>query len=63
MKNRTFQKMTAIFPVIALALFSTFALIPKANAGEAWETDLAKAKVTAKASDKSMLLLFTGSDW
>ncbi len=63
MKKHSLQKMTAIFSVIALVAISMFALAPKANAGEGWETDLQKAKATAKAGDKSLLINFTGSDW
>lgn len=63
MRNRTFLKMTAVLPLIALVAISSFALAPKANAAEGWETDLEKAKATAKASDKSLLINFTGSDW
>lgn len=63
MKNQPFIKLTTIIPVIALMAISVFAIIPKANAGEGWETDLEKAKATAKASGKSLLLDFTGSDW
>lgn len=63
MKNRTSKKMMAIIPVIALIAISAFVLAPKANAGEGWETDLVKAKATAKADGKSLLINFTGSDW
>lgn len=63
MKNRTLQKMTAILPIIALVAISAFTLAPKANAAEGWETDLEKAKATAKASSRPLLINFTGSDW
>lgn len=63
MKIRIFQKMTAILPVIALVAISALTLAPQANAAEGWETDLAKAKATAKASGKMLLIDFTGSDW
>ena len=34
-----------------------------ASAEDGWITDLAKAKETAKAEGKSILMNFTGSDW
>ena len=63
MKNRTHTNRTAIFPLIALIAFATFALTPKANADDGWETDIETAKAEAKAGDKDLLILFTGSDW
>jgi len=63
MKNNIFQKMTAILPVMAFVAISVMTIAPHANAAEGWETDLEKAKATAKAGGKSLLINFTGSDW
>jgi len=55
--------MTAILPVMAFVAISVMTIAPHANAAEGWETDLEKAKATAKAGGKSLLINFTGSDW
>ena len=46
----------------AMGLAMVFAT-GSATAGDGWITDLAKAKETAKAEGKSILMNFTGSDW
>src|SRR5690242_6680375 len=49
--------------LILLALFF-FAGVARVGAEEGeWMTDLAAAKKKAKAEDRRVLLLFTGSDW
>ncbi len=48
---------------IAAAGLLTGLSAASASADEAWTTDLAKAKETAKAEGKKILMNFTGSDW
>ncbi len=52
------QKTTLTIVTIAISL-----TITSAFAGKMWETDFEKASANAKASNRYMLLNFSGSDW
>jgi protein disulfide-isomerase len=47
----------------AIAFVSALFVAPAIRAEEAWLTDYKKAQEEAKASNKLLLLNFTGSDW
>ena len=48
---------------LAAALFISTSVAQTGRAEDVWQTDFEKAKAQAAASDKYMLLDFTGSDW
>ncbi|MCF6366509.1 MAG: thioredoxin family protein [Bacteroidales bacterium] len=47
--------------IIIIALLTSL-LMPQLNAQE-WQTDLDSAKITAKNENKTIILVFQGSDW
>ena len=50
-------------PILFIAAAIGFAIAASAQAGPEWLTDYKKAQQEAKASNKLLLLNFTGSDW
>ncbi len=46
-----------------LCVATVFAVVTSANVGAEWLTDYKKAQEAAKASNKLVLVNFTGSDW
>ncbi len=46
-----------------LCVATVFAFVTSANVGAEWLTDYKKAQEAAKASNKLVLVNFTGSDW
>ncbi|HYY13631.1 MAG TPA: thioredoxin fold domain-containing protein [Chthoniobacterales bacterium] len=49
--------------ILCSVLVAVFGLVTSANTGADWLTDYKKAQEEAKASNKLVLLNFTGSDW
>jgi thioredoxin-related protein len=50
-------------PIVCGVLVAVFAFVTSANAGAEWISDYKKAQEEAKASNKLVLVNFTGSDW
>ena len=49
--------------LLLIPLLALLGLYASLNAGEAWMTDFAAAKIKATAEQKPLLLDFTGSNW